>query len=284
MRPMPWSSLAFALCVALAACQSPSGNADGSTPAATEAAPTNSGTATPAATGQAVIHRRAMYLEKIKMRPGGYLVVQLIDHQLADTPNAVIAQVRLDDIAGSPFDFSLPYDPSKLRANGLYGLHASLYGPEGDLVFVTDTRVPFVPGTDDVGEFRMRMVRGATQEAPAGGGPSPASSVWERARARGVAFRGIGTEPGWLVEVDRGDDPELRAELDYGERKVVVPKAHGISSTPGFGGRTADGMDVVLRIERRSCSDGMSDETYPAAITLAVGDKTYSGCGRHLDE
>ena len=111
-----------------------------------------------------------------------------------------------------------------------------------------------------------------------------AAALKKDAKARGVAFRGVGNEPGWLVEVDRGDSPAMRATLDYGERQVVVPQAQGISSTPGFGGRTADGVDVVLRIERASCSDGMSDDTYPAAIKLTVGDKTYSGCGRYLNE
>jgi len=280
MRTIPWSSLALAVCISLAGCQSPSNDANTAQPAAEATpAPTSANpAAAPFPATQAVIRGRAMYYEKIKMRPGGHLVVQLIDSQLADTPKAVSVQTRLDDVAGSPYDFTLPYDPSKLRANGLYGLHASLYGPEGDLIFVTDTRVPLTPGQQDVGEFRMKMVRGSAPDTPPASG-----SVWDEAKARGVTFRGIGTEPGWMVEVDRGDAPELRAELDYGERKIIVPNAQGISSTPGFGGKTADGTDVVLRIERASCSDGMSDETYPAAIKLAVGDKTYSGCGRWLD-
>lgn len=68
-----------------------------------------------------------------------------------------------------------------------------------------------------------------------------------------------------------------------GRAGLAVPRAHGISSTPGFGGRSADGIDVVLRLYDKACSDGMSDESYPATITLEVGDKTYSGCGRYLD-
>ena len=268
----------LAACVAVSGCQSPSSDSSATRPAATADTAAVPPAAPAAPIAQAVIRGRAMYYEKIKLPPGGYLVVQLIDNQLADTPKAVIAQIRLDDVAGAPYDFTLPYDPSKLRPNGQYGLHASLYGPQGNLIFVTDTRVPFAPGTEDVGEFRMKMVNGRADIAP------PPRSVWDAARARGVAFRGVGNEPGWLVEVDRGDSPAMRATLDYGEREVVVPRAQGISSTPGFGGRTADGVDVVLRIERTSCSDGMSDETYPAAIKLTVGDKTYSGCGRYLDE
>jgi uncharacterized lipoprotein YbaY len=283
MRSIPCRSLALAIGLALAACQSPSSDAGTDTPPVAETAPTQQRAvaSTPSATPatQAVIRGRAMYAEKIKMPPGGYLVLQLIDSQLADTPKAVIAQTRLDDVAGSPFDFSLSYDPSKLRPQGLYGLHASLYGPEGALLFVTDTRVPFTTGQGDVGEFRMKMLGNAAADAP-----SSQASVWEQAKARGVEFRGLGTEPGWSVEVDRGDSPELRAELDYGERRLLVPHAQQTGSPPGFAGKTADGTEVLLRIEKKSCSDGMSDATYPAEITLAVGDATYSGCGRYLDE
>jgi uncharacterized lipoprotein YbaY len=278
MRSIYRFALALAGCVAVSGCQSPSSDSSAATPATT----TDTASVAPAApaspSAQAVIRGRAMYYEKIKLPPGGYLVVQLIDNQLADTPKAVIAQTRLEDVAGAPYDFVLPYEPAKLRPDGQYGLHASLYGPQGNLIFVTDARVPFTPGTEDVGEFRMKMANGRSDIAP------PPRSVWDEARARGVTFRGIGNEPGWLVEVDRGDSPAMRATLDYGEREIVVPRAQGISSTPGFGGRTADGVDVVLRIERASCSDGMSDDTYPAAIKLTVGDKTYSGCGRYLDE
>lgn len=147
----------FALltCMALPGCQSPSNDPKATTPVASaDPAPIVPATPVAAAT-EAVIRGRAMYFEKIKLPPGGYLVVQLIDNQLADTPNAVIAQMRLDDVAGAPYDFALPYDPSKLRPNGQYGLHASLYGSGHNLIFTTDTRVPFTPGTEDVGEFKI---------------------------------------------------------------------------------------------------------------------------------
>ncbi|MEP6634893.1 MAG: YbaY family lipoprotein, partial [Luteimonas sp.] len=201
----------------------------------------------------------------------------------ADTPAAVIAQTRLDNVAGSPYDFALPYDPSKLRANGQYGLHAGLYGAKGDLIFVTDTRVPFTPGHQDVGEFRMKMARGAPDRAA-----SPSSAGTSTSNSSAGAFHGVGTEPGWTVDVEPNSSGDgsysLRADLDYGGRKITVPNAQGLDSTSGFGGKTADGMDVTLRIERASCSDGMSDQTFPAAVKLTVGDKTYSGCGRYLGQ
>jgi putative lipoprotein len=109
-------------------------------------------------------------------------------------------------------------------------------------------------------------------------------SPWEQARARGAVFRAIGQEPGWWVEIGGGDSPPLHAELDYGARKIDIARTQGISSTPGFGGSTADGTDVVLRTKPEPCNDDMSGERFEASAELTVGGKTYKGCGAYLDD
>lgn len=115
--------------------------------------------------------------------------------------------------------------------------------------------------------------------------PAPAqASLWEQARARGIAFRGLGNEPGWLVEVGTGEDPMLHAELDYGERKIDLAHVQRLSGATGYVGTTSDGVEVKLQLQRGDCSDGMSDQTYPVSAKLSVGDKTYAGCGRFLQE
>ena len=108
-------------------------------------------------------------------------------------------------------------------------------------------------------------------------------SPWENARTRGIVFRAIGQEPGWWVEIGSGDSPPLHAELDYGERKIVVARSMGTSSTPGYGGKTDDGITVVLRTKSESCSDAMSGERFDTSAELTVGDKVYEGCGAYLD-
>lgn len=100
----------------------------------------------------------------------------------------------------------------------------------------------------------------------------------------GVAFRGVGNEPGWLVEVGTGETPALHAELDYGERKIDLTHAQRIPEAAGYTGATSDGVEVKLQLQRGDCSDGMSDQTYPVSAKLSVGDKTYAGCGRFLQE
>lgn len=210
------------------------------------------------------IQGQAIYRERMAAPPGATLTVQLIDNQLAETPDAVIAITQVHDAKGPPFAFALPYDAGKLRAGGSYGLHASLRDAEGTLWFVTNTRAPVVPGSG--APVELRLVR--------------ASSPWEDAKSRGIGFRGIGTEPGWLVEIGRGESPALHAELDYGERKIDVARTEAIAD--GFRGKTADGIAVSLKIVRETCSDGMSDVIYPASMAMTVGDRTYHGCGRFL--
>lgn len=111
--------------------------------------------------------------------------------------------------------------------------------------------------------------------------PSP----WFLAAERSVGFRAVGGEPGWFVEVDRGDTPTLRATLDYGEREVEVTRTEALDGDAfGYFGNAADGTQVVLFITRMPCQDGMSGESFEAGARLEVGDTTYNGCGAFLFE
>ena len=110
------------------------------------------------------------------------------------------------------------------------------------------------------------------------------TSPWDNAKARGVAFRGIGQEPGWFVEVDQGEAPAMRATLDNGSREIQVAQAQPLAGNAGFAGKTADGVALKLQIKRESCTDVMSGEAFAASAQLKVGDQTYTGCGRFLAE
>jgi uncharacterized membrane protein len=113
---------------------------------------------------------------------------------------------------------------------------------------------------------------------------TPQASPWEQAGARGIAFRGVGTEPGWLVELGTGETPTLHAELDYGERKIEVARTQPLPGATGYAGTSSDGAEVELQLQRKECNDGMSDQSYPISAKLGVDGKTYAGCGRFLQE
>ncbi len=107
-------------------------------------------------------------------------------------------------------------------------------------------------------------------------------SPWDRARERGVRFRAIGQEPGWLAEVGGGDHPPLHAELDYGQRHIDLPRTDFAGDR--YRGHASDGTPVELQVQRANCTDAMSGEAFPATAILRVGDRTYHGCGRALME
>lgn len=108
-------------------------------------------------------------------------------------------------------------------------------------------------------------------------------SPWDEARSRGVAFRGLGTEPFWSLEVDAGASPRIRLDLDMGQRPLLVAQATALEEARGYTGTADDGSAVTLRITPAECSDGMSDQRYPASIELTVGDEAFRGCGGFLD-
>lgn len=133
----------------LAACQTPS-------PPHTAGA-----AAMPDADAHVHVQGEAVYFEKILMPEGSRLRVQVIDGQLADSPQAVIAE-QVTTVGNGPYDFGIDVPRARVRAGGMLGLHASVSMPDGALRFVTDTRVPVTIAPDDidvhVGRIRLRHV------------------------------------------------------------------------------------------------------------------------------
>ena len=130
------------------------------------------------------------------------------------------------------------------------------------------------------GDAATLTLDGATSACRATADVSP----WDEARERGAVFRGLGTEPFWSLEVDGATPPTIALALDMGERELSVAEAGPLESGEGFSGRADDGSEVALRIVRGDCSDGMSDQVYPASVELEVGGQAYRGCGAFLQE
>lgn len=116
--------------------------------------------------------------------------------------------------------------------------------------------------------------------------PAARPSPWFEAAARGVLLRGVGNEPGWIVELRPGSPPTLFATLDYGERTLELPltaDTRAGSSAPAWSA-TAPGMHVRLTATPGPCRDGMSGVLHEARVELAVDDRRYAGCGAFLDD
>jgi uncharacterized membrane protein/uncharacterized lipoprotein YbaY len=151
---------------------------------------------------------------------------------------------------------------------------------------VSDSGARFGDGSNEIWVYSASAATlildgGAPLECIGTDSPSP----WEEARRRGMAFRALGNEPGWVVEVESGDRPAMRAILDYGERTESFASTEPLEGAEGFRGRR-DGLVFELTLTRERCSDGMSDIVYPVAVRLVLvepaGRRELRGCGRFL--
>jgi putative lipoprotein len=105
---------------------------------------------------------------------------------------------------------------------------------------------------------------------------------WQEARGRGIDFRAVGQEPGWYLEIDNGKS--MRLVYDYAEREAMTPVPQPVSrqgSTTYDATTEAHRLRVIL--DERSCSDAMSGESFPRAVTVEIDGRSLRGCGRPLD-
>jgi len=132
--------------------------------------------------------------------------------------------------------------------------------------------------------FCTLTIGGLSPTAWAGAEPADAlstHSVWDKARQRGVSFRAIGQEPGWLLEIT--DDTEILLVTDYGENRrtyaYVPPRIEKEARLKRY---SPDEDDTVIEIITKPCMDTMSGESFSASVTIITPKRTLTGCGRTL--
>lgn len=121
--------------------------------------------------------------------------------------------------------------------------------------------------------------RPSSEVPPAAGETSEASSApWDAARARGVQFRAIGQEPGWLLEID---DRWMLFVYEYGADtlRVRVPEPETEGQVTVYRAET-DGHALLARIEVGDCQDIMSGERFPVTVSVELDGREFEGCGR----
>ena len=87
--------------------------------------------------------------------------------------------------------------------------------------------------------------------------------------------RFTGTEPFWTGEVTKDAAVWRTPDSPDGIRFAVSRFAgnHGISFSGAMGGQSFDMM-----VTPGTCSDGMSDRTYPFTATVMLGEQQLAGC------
>ena len=110
---------------------------------------------------------------------------------------------------------------------------------------------------------------------------SSITGVWHKAKLRGVSFRAIGQEPGWLLEISSGTGIFL--STNYGQSKnhyqYTDPEVDVEARRTLY--ITGDG-DVEILIKGKDCKDIMSGEQFSVTVTVTIREKQLAGCGRAL--
>ena len=102
--------------------------------------------------------------------------------------------------------------------------------------------------------------------------PYPPYQPYQQEQA---GYRAIGTEPFWDLEIGR--------DMVFTDRGNNVQVSQPTPRpTNGEAGETYQTARIEANIVRSSCSDGMSDRTYPDTVHVRVDGRAYHGCGAPL--
>ncbi len=159
------------------------------------------------------------------------------------------------------------YLPDDYRVLGQVRAASGARYEDGDVVFWSKGNEASL----DVGSRRYRGCQLNRARGP-----------WEDARRRGVSFRAVGQEPGWVLEIQ--PERNMLMVADYGSRRVLLP-------TPEV--ELLDGLEryesqderhhMVVEIELHHCYDSMSGEAYSNRVRVDLNGREYRGCGDALE-
>ena len=109
-----------------------------------------------------------------------------------------------------------------------------------------------------------------------------AESLREDARARGVVYRALGNEPGWVLEV--GPASRLNWTTNFGQDRFDFEQSQAATAPDGATIYTAQQGDVSIRVSikaERCVDDG--DVEFDHVVTVESGGQTLRGCGTRLN-
>lgn len=108
-----------------------------------------------------------------------------------------------------------------------------------------------------------------TRAAPSPPAAAPAASPVP------AKFRALGTEPFWNAQID-GEALTYTTPEDQKGRRVTLARRDRANGAE-FSGKLGDAA-IHIAVTKRTCSDGMSDRSYPFAVILTLGSDRREGC------
>lgn len=131
-------------------------------------------------------------------------------------------------------------------------------------------------GGDDAGDATPSVAPGPSASSTPE--PDPVSLSFLPAE-----IRATGTEPFWSVDIRKGELTYTTPEnLADGGVKAPVSRADGAESV--LFTATVDGQVLQILVTPGTCSDGMSDNSYPWSVERTLGDQTVLGCAKPAEE
>ena len=107
---------------------------------------------------EAVIAGEVSYRERIALPPNAILTVRLTDMSLADAPQSVVAEKKIDPAGQVPIKFEIRLDPAVVQPNVNYALQARIT-VDDRLWFTNDERHSVAPLKPEPAQLVLKMVK-----------------------------------------------------------------------------------------------------------------------------
>ncbi|NOQ63127.1 MAG: hypothetical protein GQ582_01285 [Methyloprofundus sp.] len=122
---------------------------------------------------------------------------------------------------------------------------------------------------------------GATQYTACKNNRSKA--IWENAKLKGVDFRALGNEPGWIVEMGQRSVVFVRFQPEMVQHvfKTTEPVTDAVNGESVYT-LDNDDHDMQMTISEISCQDSMSGESFESKVTVKLDGQVFIGCGKAL--
>ncbi|TYP93646.1 Membrane-bound lysozyme-inhibitor of c-type lysozyme [Fodinibius salinus] len=110
----------------------------------------------------------------------------------------------------------------------------------------------------------------------------PKQKSWAVAKLRGVDFRAMGQEPGWVLEITKGK--QIKYVGNYGQDTVYTPAPEPAVQTSGKTVYRVSTEDDTLKIEvwDSPCTDTMNGAQFPVTVHMKANKEEHKGCGKML--
>ncbi len=136
------------------------------------------------------------------------------------------------------------------------------------------------PPADLASAFVAACSEGAAKPLPPQPAPAGACLIQDGKPVPANRIRAIGTEPFWGARIEGRCVTYSHPEDQQGTR--VWTRFGGTASNGNWSGALGGSPFVLRTSPAPGCSDGMSDNRYPIAVTLTVNGEQRTGCAEPL--